>query len=143
MNRLRRLSAHLRPAAGGRAASSDPTPPDIPDPAWDPAVDGPAPENGRALNSPLGEQVQGYGLRGTHPIFDPRTQLEEAAEFYHQNGVRLSTPAAAGGQRGGGRAAPGGRWLGAGGRELEAAADSAVLSSSSSSPRSPWTRSPG
>ena len=122
MNRLRRLSAHLRPARARAAASSDPTPPDIPDPAWDPAVDGPAPENGRALNSPLGEQVQGYGLRGTHPIFDPHTQLEEAAEFYHQNGVRLSTPAAAGGRGvGGWLGGWGGRWLGSGGWGLGAA----------------------
>lgn len=49
----------------------------------DPPQRGPG---GRDANSPLGKQVQGYAKHAPHPIFDPRTQFEEAFHFYQENG---------------------------------------------------------
>eukprot|EP01048_Picozoa_sp_COSAG05_P011093 COSAG05_NODE_1022_length_6130_cov_48.450174_3_plen_220_part_00 len=44
-------------------------------------------ESGRAGNSPLGEEVQGYQRFKHHPPpFDPNKQQDEAFEFYRQNG---------------------------------------------------------
>lgn len=56
---------------------------DIPDPM---CLSQPAGVWGRDLNSPLGEGVQGYQQQGTHPIFDPHTQFDEALAFYHEFG---------------------------------------------------------
>jgi hypothetical protein len=49
----------------------------------DPAQTG---EGGRDANSPLGALTQGFAEYGKHPIFDPRTQEDEAFEFYQRNG---------------------------------------------------------
>jgi hypothetical protein len=43
-------------------------------------------EGARDQNSPLGALTQGFGELGTHPTFDPRTQEDEAFEFYQLNG---------------------------------------------------------
>ena len=43
-------------------------------------------EGARDMNSPLGPLTQGFAAYGSHPIFDPRTQEDEAFEFYQRNG---------------------------------------------------------
>ena len=62
---------------------------DIPDPPQT----GPG---GRDANSPLGSEVQGYAgaggdlsLRGTHPVFNPRTQFDEAFRYYQEHGFTV------------------------------------------------------
>ena len=62
---------------------------DIPDPPQT----GPG---GRDANSPLGTEVQGYAgaggdlsLRGTHPVFNPRTQFDEAFRYYQEHGFTV------------------------------------------------------
>ena len=43
-------------------------------------------EGGTDQNSALGLLTQGFGVYGSHPIFDPRTQEDAAFEFYQLNG---------------------------------------------------------
>ena len=66
------------------AAAAYPADDDIPDPPHDPDA---AATNVTGGNSPLGPGLQGYGIRRSHPPpFDPRTQADEAAAFYFENG---------------------------------------------------------
>ena len=60
---------------------------DIPDPRHDPQRAGADAGNGRPGNMPRGEELQGYGILGSHPPpFDPINQADEAFEFYQENG---------------------------------------------------------
>lgn len=55
----------------------------------DPISDGPGRgrSTGRPGNSPLGPDVQGFGIRRAHPPpFDPIEQADEAFAFYEENG---------------------------------------------------------
>lgn len=109
MRRLGRVSRHVAPAGTAAAefgsseeveqyralglewAPTERLPPPTADVRSADAFDIPDPPQtgagARDMNSPLGQQlIQGFGEYGTHPIFDPHTQEDEAFEFYQRNG---------------------------------------------------------
>lgn len=84
----RLVALHRQLAASSGAPTSDyDMAVDIPDPRHDPQRAGAAAGNGRPGNMPRGEELQGYGIMGSHPApFDPIKQADEAFQFYQENG---------------------------------------------------------
>lgn len=86
VERLAAVQRHLVAAETVEALPAD-YESDIPDPRYDPERAGAAEGKGRPGNMPRGQELQGYGIMGSHPPpFDPIAQAEEAFAFYQENG---------------------------------------------------------